>query len=175
MASIHGKLAAISGPNKNGFYGIKLDDSDVWYGYGKFRPKAGKGDTVLFDAEQNDGGFWNIKTKTFQVKSQSEQPASQEAGVQSAPRGATNTDDRQYSIIYQTCLKAAAEVTAAMIAAGRYNKNLTDAEVDDEVVARTNRFYEAAKNLGNKPKPKTVSKAKPEPEAEEFEDDSLPF
>ena len=103
------------------------------------------GATVLFEATQNDAGYWNVKGK---VEVKDGAPASP-AASQSAPKG---SQDTQYSIMYQTALKASAGVTAALANAGRY-KSLTDQELDQEVIERTKRYFDSVKNLGSSAAP----------------------
>lgn len=139
MSSFHGKLKAITKPNKGGFISFKLDDQDQFFGCGKAPPPAQIGDTVLFDATQN-GDFWNANMKTFQVKSSSE-PTSN--SIKS-----TNTQsDTQSSIEYQVALKAATELTVALITAGRY-KEVTDSEIMNQVTEHATVLFKSIKSLG---------------------------
>ena len=61
-------------------------------------------------------------------------------------RARRRVQDTQYSIMYQTALKASAEVTAALANAGRY-KSLTDQELDQEVIERTKRYFDSVKKI----------------------------
>ena len=74
--------------------------------------------------------------------------------------------------MYQTALKASAEVTAALANAGRY-KSLTDQELDQEVIERTKRYFDSVKNLGSSATP--VAKPKPAANNTDPLDDEIPF
>ena len=161
MAHIHGKVEAVGKANNGGYTPFKIDD--VWYSVKGSAPPRGA--TVLFEATQNDAGYWNVKGK---VEVKDGAPAAP-AASQSAPKG---SQDTQYSIMYQTALKAAAEVTAALANAGRY-KSLTDQELDQEVIERTKRYFDSVKNLGSSAAP--VSKPKPAANNTDPLDDEIPF
>lgn len=63
---VTGVVEKIAGPNKGGYYAIKLADNDVWYGAGKYPPKVKERQTIEFEAIEN-GDFFNANTKTIKV------------------------------------------------------------------------------------------------------------
>ena len=165
MAHIHGKVEAVGKANNGGYTPFKIDD--VWYSVKGNAPPRGA--TVLFEAEQNDGGYWNVKGKVEEKSGPPANTAQNEA--QGSKKGASKSPEEQLSIQYQTALKASAEVTAALANAGRY-KSLTDQELDQEVIERTKRYFDSVKNLGGSAAPI----AKPKPASNNNDpDDDIPF
>lgn len=59
--TITGVIEYVNERTHNGtkYYNVKVNG--VYYGLGKYPPKAAKGDTVTFTADQNDAGYWNAK------------------------------------------------------------------------------------------------------------------
>jgi hypothetical protein len=54
------------------FYSLQLNDGEN-YGFGPFKPSAGIGDKVEFEAEKNPKGFWAAKKDTLKVTKGTEQ------------------------------------------------------------------------------------------------------
>ena len=63
MAHIHGKVEAVGKANNGGYTPFKIDD--VWYSVKGSAPPRGA--TVLFEATQNDAGYWNVKGKVEEI------------------------------------------------------------------------------------------------------------
>lgn len=59
MSTVTGIIEVVAGPNKGGFYSIKI--GDTWHGAGKIRPDFAKGTNVSFDAYLKDGKYSTIK------------------------------------------------------------------------------------------------------------------
>lgn len=76
--TITGVIEYVNERKHNGttFYNIKV--AGTYYGLGKYPPKAAKGDTVTFEAEQNDKGYWNA-SKLRKVEGQAAAPAKRSA------------------------------------------------------------------------------------------------
>lgn len=72
---ITGQIEYVNEKTFNGkkFYNIKV--GGVYYGLGTYPPKAAKGDTVTFEADQNDKGYWNA-TGLKKVEAQAPSPKS---------------------------------------------------------------------------------------------------
>ena len=113
--TFEGLIVVKEGNGKKGpwkLYNIKVDGKK--YGIG-FKPvKAGVGETVQFEAEQNENGYWDANPDTFKVIGNT---------GRSGTAGATGTnsfgaDPRQASIELQVCLKTAGEIAAAAVGAG---------------------------------------------------------
>lgn len=173
MSSFHGKVEAISNPNKAGYISFKVDGE--WFGCGKKAPSFDRGAVVTFDAEKNDGGYWNADMKTLQVQKADAQKDSPKNEAGSAKSGFKQDPGTQASIEAQVALKAAAEVTVALIGAGRY-KAMTDDEVDQQLAERTKHLYECIRKVSGLATP--VSTPKPVPKAEssgDFDNELPPF
>lgn len=187
MSVIHGKVQAITKPNKGGYISIKVDN--VYYGVGKKAPTFDVGSVVQFEAEEKDG-FWNADPKTLLLKNASKTAQEAPGGDPSTgSKGSTdwtekNALDRlrlenervkQPSIEFQCALKASVDVMVALIAAGK-TKNLTDLEIDEEVVRRAGIYFESIREVTSKG-PDSV--AKPQQAAkrsqDEDPDDELPL
>ncbi len=113
--TFEGLIVVKEGNGKKGpwkLYNIKVDGKK--YGIG-FKPvKAGVGETVQFEAEQNENGYWDANPDTFKVIGNT---------GRSGTAGATGTnsfgaDPRQASIELQVCLKTAGKIAAAAMEAG---------------------------------------------------------
>lgn len=59
MTTVTGVIEVVAGPNKGGFFSIKI--GDTWHGAGKARPPFEKGANVSFEAYVKDGKYSTIK------------------------------------------------------------------------------------------------------------------
>ena len=97
--------------------------------------KSKPGDTVSFDAEQNDKGYWNADPKSFKVLKRAS--GSQQASNSMPP---AREDDRQLSICRQSSMNYAAQVVGAMTTGGRMNDLNVD-EVAAEVIRLADEYF----------------------------------
>lgn len=143
--TFEGLIVVKEGNGKKGpwkLYNIKVDGKK--YGIG-FKPvKAGVGETVQFEAEQNENGYWDANPDTFKVIGNT---------GRSGTAGATGTnsfgaDPRQASIELQVCLKTAGEIAAAAVGAG----TITPDQAADYVAKLTASFNNNILNKKEKPK-----------------------
>lgn len=86
MAQVTGVVAALTPRQWNGktFHNVKLDNGTT-YGFGAANPNCNVGDTVTFDAEMNDKGYWNAKWCKV-ISSGGAVPQQQAPQQQQAPR-----------------------------------------------------------------------------------------
>lgn len=161
--TFEGLIVVKEGNGKKGpwkLYNIKVDGKK--YGIG-FKPvKAGVGETVQFEAEQNENGYWDANPDTFKVIGNT---------GRSGTAGATGTnsfgaDPRQASIELQVCLKTAGEIAAAAVGAG----TITPDQAADYVAKLTASFNNNI--LNKKEKPKTPP---PQQVEDSGPDDDLPY
>lgn len=181
--TIQGVVQGVSPKEWSGktFYSLKIDN--VFYGCGMKKPKVAAGNTVSFQAEKNDKGYWSVQGDIQVI----------DATISSSPAPFTPTNsrssDQQSSIEYQACLKAAAPL--AVVIANKGNLNVQDVkQVTKEL---TNYFFNLVKTLGKsedekipiatsgfaqtvstKSKPTTKKKEVEQPQ-EEFDDELPPY
>jgi hypothetical protein len=96
-------------------YSIKLADEngvelEQWFGAGFDPPKVKEGDYVALTAEQNDGGYWDVKGIT-PLKNAPAKVSAANSGV--ATNGATIST--QSSIHYQSARNSAIEVIKLLV------------------------------------------------------------
>lgn len=124
MAKVIGRfegLKIINGTSKKTgkpykMYRIVVDGTE--YGIGFDPVKASKGDTVQFNAEENDRGYTEADPKSFRVVSEGPgEMVNAQARMRPVETGYAG-DPKQDSIEAQVALKAATEIVVAQIAAG---------------------------------------------------------
>lgn len=161
MAKVTGRFEGLKivkeGSGKKGpwkLYNIVVDGTK--YGVGFNPVKAAVGDTVSFDAEENDRGYMEADPKSFRVVAEGS------SGMVNAQATRSSVSDpRQDSIETQCALKAAAEIVAAQIHAGVSISSPTAA-----VAVLTTDFKHIIRGThGQKPAPKPAPK-RVEPEDE---------
>ena len=98
------------------FHNVSIDSAEHNFGLG-FRVEKPvwleQGVYVKFDADQNDKGFWNMN------KGSLEQVATTATGPSTSVTRSAGHDSRQLSIMSQTCMKVAADVVLAGVAADK--------------------------------------------------------
>lgn len=164
--TFEGLIVAAAGKGKRGpwtLYNIVVDGKK--YGVGFDPVTAGTGDSVEFDAEENDKGYMEADPKSFKVLGRA--PAAQSQMVNSQSSGSVSGNDpRQRSIETQACIKAAAPIVAAMIQSG------SDVPSPSAAVAELVRDFLRILHPAPKPKPKPA----PEPvEDDPFGDSDVPY
>ena len=140
--TFEGLIVVKEGNGKKGpwkLYNIKVDGKK--YGIGFDPVKAAVGDTVQFEAEKSDKGYWEADPKSFKVI-----PTTGRSGAAGAT-GVAN-DPRQASIELQVCLKTAGEVAAAAVGAGA----ITPDQAADYIEKLTATFNNNILNKKEKPK-----------------------
>lgn len=141
------------------------------YGIGFDPVKASNGDTVSFNAEENDRGYMEADPKSFRVVAE----GSGDAGSPQATRSSGSDDPTRDSIEAQVALKAAVEVVVAQIAAG---VPLSSPSAAVSVLTTDFKHIIRGTHGQKKPAPKPAPKrVEPEDENQDppFDDDSLPY
>lgn len=62
-----GVVKSVFGPNDYGFFKIKLEGDDKWYGLGKSKPDVSKGDGVSFEFYLKDDKYPTVKGKIMKT------------------------------------------------------------------------------------------------------------
>lgn len=176
MAKVTGRFEGLKivkeGSGKKGpwkLYNIVVDGTK--YGIGFNNPvKAAVGDSVSFEAEENERGYMDADPKTFRVVAEGSGGM-----VNAQATRSSGSDPRQDSIETQCALKAAAEIVAAQIHAGVSISSPTAA-----VAVLTTDFKHIIRGThGQKPAPKpTWKRVEPEDENQDppfDEDETLPY
>jgi len=92
-------------PLRSAAYSICIGD-DVWYSCGFTHPGVSEGDLVEFSSKQGKFGKEVVSAVVIQT----------EAKTEKACTAVVSNNTRQNSIVYQSCLKVAGSLVAAMIA-----------------------------------------------------------
>lgn len=144
--TFEGLIVVKDGVGKKGpwkLYNIKVDGKK--YGIGFDPVKAAVGDTVQFEAEKSDKGYWEADPKSFKVIGN----ASRSGAAAGTGANSFGADPRQASIELQVCLKTAGEIAAAAVGAG----TITPDQAADYVEKLTASFNNNILNKKEKPKP----------------------
>ena len=110
METVRGIIEYINGPEKTGFYSVKMAGN--YYGAGKYAPKFNEGDEVEFGYTEN-GKYKNMDFKTVKVieKGSGEVKKSQSGNTTQRPQtNSTNWDEKDKRITFLACRKDAIEI-----------------------------------------------------------------
>lgn len=133
------------------------------------KPRANKGDTVSFQAYENNG-YWNIKGPINVLK----RASGHQQGGEKQKQYAANDDERQQSIVRQSCTGYAATIVSAAVQNGSM-KGLTVDELAEEVIRIANDYLYPFAMEGKKPEFKGAGVSDMDPIPEEDPDDNIPF
>lgn len=119
-AVFEGLIIAKEGSGKRGpwkLYNIKVNvgGESKKFGCGFDPVKAAVGDTVQFDAEENEKGYLELDPKSFTVL----RAATAAESAAATAKVSSKDSDRQHSIETQALIKAGVVIVAAQIAAGQ--------------------------------------------------------
>lgn len=125
---------------------------------------AKKGDTVAFNAKQNDKGYWNFDPKSFQIiergSSQQSYPPQQE-------------DNKQSSIVRQSSMGYASHVVAAFAQSGYYQS--PDEAVRDMIELADNYIFPYAMNGKEQVNAQNSDASESQQNDNDFDDEDFPF
>lgn len=134
-------------------------------------PRANKGDSVRFNAEKNQKGYWNIKGQIEVLK----RAAGHVSGGGGGNKYPQNDDNRQDSIMRQNAMGHAATIMAACVTSGSVS-GLTQDEIAEEVIRLSNEYFFPYAKEGKTPEFKGGGVSEFEPSKEEaVMDDDIPF
>ena len=134
------------GQYKNHKHDITVDGTRYSAFHKSDKPFCNPGDTVKFEASQNDKGYWNINPKKFKVLERGK------GHQQQAPSGG-GADERQSSILRQSSVNYATNLVSAMITQGRFD-SLSDEEVVEHTIYLADSYILPYTSEGKKPEGK---------------------
>jgi mono/diheme cytochrome c family protein len=197
MAQVKGQIQKVETKEWQGktFYSYVINGTK--YGLGAVRPQAGVGDTVEFDAAQNDKGFWNITNAKYIKKVEGGPPAPTSlpapAGASGAAGGfkagnSRNWDEaneirkqeiaaneaRQPIIVAQNVLGHAIKLVEIADAKGLKSKGDGYSVREKYVIEQADRLHAWVMGKMGGTGAKPVSAAQAAAAADKFEDDELP-
>lgn len=161
------KQASTKEYNGKTYHSFLMDE--VWYGTG-LKKLADKGDTVQFDAEQNDKGFWQAKN----VVKVAAAPAGGTSTTGATGSGATTDWARKDAMIsWQAARNSANNIVGLAVQTGLEGAPDSYTKLVAESNRLTKLFYDSTVNLGASAGSSTAP-AKPKEVEPEFSD-PMPF
>lgn len=190
MAIVKGVVERLS--EKEGKFGLQCGAKvgETWYDLGKTKMGLREGDSVEFQATQNERGYWRIDKGTIKPV---EAPVAASVPVGASARAGSTAsaykDNRQDSIVMQSSRKDALEFVKLLVevgavdfgkAKGADKQAIAEAYVDkytdhfvEEVTALKTSPMQSVETETVEDAPKSPAKPKPKPLTENGEGDSL--